>query len=115
MSRAERAKGARGQLAVRRLFEQYGWSIVATSSTRRGEAGTCDFIAFRNGLTLAIEVQKSVDLTAAAVAAADDRERAYAGTLPVLVYCDRGLLVGRGIRGGLLDAPVRFRLDDPSR
>jgi hypothetical protein len=88
MSRAERAKGARGQLAVRRLFEQYGWSIVATASTRRGEAGTCDFLAFRNGLTLAIECNHQSTLRLP-LWRRQTIANAPAGTLPVLVYCDR--------------------------
>lgn len=85
MSASERRKGARGQLAVRRLFEAHGWAMTATASTRRGEAGTCDFLATRAGVTLAVEVKNQAVLRLP-LWRRQTLAQAPGGTVPVLVY-----------------------------
>lgn len=86
MSAAERAKGARGQLAVRRLFEAHGWQVTATaSSRRRAESGTPDLIATRAGVTLAVEVKNCKTLRLPAWRR-QTLANAPEGTVPVLVY-----------------------------
>lgn len=90
MSGRERAKGARGQLAVRRLFEAHGWTVTATG-TGLGSRGACDLIATRDGMTLAIEVKNCATLRLPAWRR-QTVAFAPAGMLPVLVYKD-----GRGV------------------
>lgn len=86
MSRAERDKGARGQRAVRQLFEAHGWSMVAgMTGHRRAQAGTPDFIATRAGVVLAVEVKNHAVLRLPAWRR-QTLANAPEGTVPVLVY-----------------------------
>lgn len=86
MSAAERRKGARGQLAVRRLLEHQGWTVTATaSSRRRGETGTCDLLASRAGVVLAVEVKNQAVLRLP-LWRRQTLANAPAGTVPVLMY-----------------------------
>lgn len=86
MSAAERAKGARGQLAVRRIFEAHGWQVTATSSSRRrASSGTPDLIASLAGVTLAVEVKNCKTLRLPAWRR-QTLANAPAGMVPVLVY-----------------------------
>lgn len=85
MSRAERDKGQRGQRDVRRLFEAHGWTMTATSPTRRGAAGTCDFIATRAGVVLAVEVKNQAVLRLP-LWRRQTEANAPTGCVPVLVY-----------------------------
>ena len=86
MSAAERRKGARGQLEVRRLFEAHGWQVTATaSSRRRASSGTPDLIATRAGITLAVEVKNCKTLRLPAWRR-QTLANAPEGTVPVLVY-----------------------------
>ena len=90
MSAAERAKGARGQLAVRRLFEAHGWQVTATaSSRRRAESGTPDLIATRAGVTLAVEVKNCKTLRLPAWRR-QTLANAPEGTVPVLAFKHSG-------------------------
>lgn len=129
MSAAERRKGARGQLAVRQLFEAHGWDVTATASTRRkgsngaraaGSApavdaprrpgiatpgrdsrpyssGTCDLLASRAGVTLAIEVKNQAVLRLP-LWRRQTLANAPEGTVPVLVYRHRGEWVTEYVR-----------------
>jgi hypothetical protein len=78
VSNRERAKGLRGERAVRELFTSHGWAW-------RGLEGEGDGLAFRRGAVLHVESKNQATLRLPLWIAQSTQE-APVGTTPVLVY-----------------------------
>lgn len=76
--RRERAKGQRGEMAVRRLFERFGWTV-------RGLEGEGDHLTTRGNVLLHVECKDQAVLRLPTWIRQAEAE-APPGAVPIVVY-----------------------------